>query len=95
LYKLLSERDLELRHLRKKAEQEKVAGTAGVTSEAAATKIVELSKKVRELTAECESEKSKGKQWARKCMELEHEVSFPCCPTNNGDAMDGHAVLNI
>lgn len=45
-----------------------------VTNEAAASKIVELSKKVRELTAELHSEKTKVKQYGKKCMDLQKQV---------------------
>lgn len=78
LYKLLSERDLEIRQYKKKNEQQKqlLESAGNGTNEAAALKIVDLSKKVRELTAEVESEKTKCKQWARKCMDLENEVSI-------------------
>lgn len=47
----------------------------GVANENAATRIVELSKKSRELTAELESEKSKNRQLTRKVRDLEVEVS--------------------
>lgn len=53
--------------------------TAGVTNETAATKIVELSKKVRELTSELESEKTKGKQLGKKCQELQNKVCAVVC----------------
>ncbi|XP_072173638.1 coiled-coil domain-containing protein 13-like [Diadema setosum] len=76
LYKLLSERDYEIRKLKKQREQDRLAiGGGGVANETAATKIVELSKKSRELTAELEGEKTKNRQLMRKVRDLEREMS--------------------
>lgn len=74
LYRLLSEKDFEIRNLKKKRDDDEAAG-GSVTNEAAATKIVELSKRVRELTAELQSEKTKVKQYGKKCMELQQQIS--------------------
>lgn len=49
-----------------------VAGA--VTNETAATKIVELSKKVRDLNAELESERTKARQYGKKCIDLQTQV---------------------
>ncbi|XP_054751621.2 coiled-coil domain-containing protein 13-like [Lytechinus pictus] len=76
LYKLLSERDYEIRKLKKQREQDRLAlGGGGVANENAATRIVELSKKSRELTSELESEKTKNRQLTRKVRDLEIEIS--------------------
>ncbi|XP_044178708.1 coiled-coil domain-containing protein 13-like isoform X2 [Acropora millepora] len=75
LYKLLGERDEEMRILRKARDEEKraLAGT-GVAADTAASRIMELSKKNRELTADLESERSKVRQLAKKSQEMEKEV---------------------
>ncbi|XP_012928257.1 coiled-coil domain-containing protein 13 [Heterocephalus glaber] len=76
LYKLLKERDFELKHLKKKIEEDRLAftGTAGPAGDLVATKVVELSKRNRVLAAESEAARARVKQLSSRVQELEREL---------------------
>ncbi|CAO2633119.1 Coiled-coil domain-containing protein 13 [Lemmus lemmus] len=78
LYKLLKERDFEIKHLKKKIEEDRLAftGATGMAGDLVANKIVELSKKNRGLMAESESAKAKVKQLTNCIQELKQELQM-------------------
>lgn len=78
LLEALDEKDYEIKKLKKKVElnQEHLAlfGQAGLPGDMAATKIIELSKKIRDMSTELEREKLKTRQSSNRVRDLEREV---------------------
>ncbi|XP_010622783.1 coiled-coil domain-containing protein 13 isoform X3 [Fukomys damarensis] len=76
LYKLLKERDFEIKHLKKKIEEDRLAftGTAGPAGDLVASRVVELSKRNRVLAAESEAARARVKQLSSCVQQLELEL---------------------
>ncbi|XP_006511969.1 coiled-coil domain-containing protein 13 isoform X3 [Mus musculus] len=93
LYKLLKERDFEIKHLKKKIEEDRFAftGASGMAGDLVATKIVELSKKNRGLMAESESAKVRIKQLTNRIQELEHQLQMASAKPPSKGATDAGA----
>lgn len=87
LRKVLAEKEYEINYLKKKIEEEKaIIGLTPMSGDAAATKIVDLAKKLREITASYESEKTKNKQLNKNLQEMEIQLSKTREKINKEDA---------
>lgn len=83
--KLLLEKDYEINYLKKKLDEEKQAFSGiGMGSDAIALKIVDLSKRIRELTADLEAEKTKN----RKLVKLNKDLELKAKDTNKTQEND-------
>ncbi|CAM9268243.1 unnamed protein product [Lampetra fluviatilis] len=76
LHRILAEKDRRAALLQSQLEESRLAlaGPVGASGDSAAIKIVELSKRVREMTAELERERSRVKQLTTKLRQLEEQV---------------------
>nr|CAB3228146.1 coiled-coil domain-containing protein 13-like [Phallusia mammillata] len=87
LRKVMAEKEYEVKRLNRKLlkmdEEKRMLSEAGVASDAASSKIVDLSKKNRELTAVMESERSKCVRLQQKVTEL--EIKLHNSPKSSGD----------
>ncbi|CAF1021861.1 unnamed protein product [Brachionus calyciflorus] len=75
LRKISAEKDYEIKYLKKKLDEDKTLFPDGpITNEVAATKIIDLGKKCRELTAQLESEKTKNLKLTKSIKDLENKM---------------------
>lgn len=74
LHKLLKEKDLEITMIKEKTSSEASNAKNLLTNDVASVKIIELSKKLRECTAQLESEKTRTKQLSKRCAVLESKT---------------------
>jgi chromosome segregation ATPase len=65
-----------------------ITGLGPISGDAAASKIVELAKKVREITASLESEKTKNKQLAKSLKDMETQMSVLKKKQSENDYLD-------
>ncbi|XP_028399213.1 coiled-coil domain-containing protein 13-like [Dendronephthya gigantea] len=95
LYKLLAERDEEMRILRKQinSERQAIAGS-GPGSDTAANRIMELSRKNRELASEIEKEKRKAKQLSKKITDMESQNSSMAAQVTKHDTQRSKDVTD-
>nr|XP_032823847.1 coiled-coil domain-containing protein 13 isoform X3 [Petromyzon marinus] len=75
LHRIVAEKDRRAAQLQSQLEESRLAlaGPVGASGDTAALKIVELSKRVREMTAELERERSRVKQLTTKLRQLEEQ----------------------